>query len=361
MRKKAFINIILLGFILISSIIVFLSTTSDDIVWKNKYFNLKKITDSHALSLAGAYNEYLYNNVTDESTDAIKAKALVIANNILNNSNLGDDASNYMTETWCLRKEADAGTCTLSELCENNSDCGGIVTATITNYQHDNFWYKFLGKDQFTFEHIESVAEVINDPDKPPSDFLPIAVNGCDQNYTTPLEYDFLLSTHDEYEDYIYDSFYALSEPGGGQSSFAHFKNVINDILSGKDSFFDKDTEVTTISDVYWDDVDNDVKQVSQSFDITNFTKTPMSILVLDCGSTPTDLKVKGYLPIMMTDVWCAPDEAAIKIALDDNVSVFTEAYDLYWLKSVPSCNTTKYFRIHFEVTGGLDTTMLEK
>ncbi|MEA3553640.1 MAG: hypothetical protein U9R39_04440, partial [Campylobacterota bacterium] len=148
---------------MISSIVVFLSTTSDDIVWKNKYFNLKKITDSTALALSKSYNinQYELNPVTIAED---------VANNILDNSNLGSDASDYMTYSWCFK--GDVG-CTVSTDCSTNPECGGIVSAIITNYQHDNFWYKFLGKDQFVFEEIKSTAQILSTPLDEVDDFLP--------------------------------------------------------------------------------------------------------------------------------------------------------------------------------------------
>ena len=349
MKKKAFINIILLGFILITSVIVFLSTTSDDIVWKNKYFNLKKITDSTALALAKSYN------INQYELDPVSI-AQGVADNILNNSNLGSDASDYMTYSWCFKNPTLGIIC--SDKCGLNPECGGTVSAIITNYQHDNFWYKFLGKDQFTFEEIKSTAQVLSTPLDTVPDNLPIAVNGCTQDYPVGTEFDFMLSAHDIYTDIDNDSFFALSEPGGGQSSFAHFKNTISDILDDKESNFDLNT-TTTISNVLWDDVDNDVKQVSQSFDITTLEDTHMSIIVLDCNSTATDLKIQKILPIKLTDVYCAPNVADLESAILNGDDLFAEP-NPFWFKTVPSCNSTSYFRIHFEVTDRTNDTQLE-
>ena len=347
MRKKAFINIILIGFILITSIVVFLSTTSDDIVWKNKYFNLKKITDSTVLALAKSYN------INQYELDPVSI-AEGVADGILDNSNLGSDASDYMTYDWCFK--GDVG-CTVSADCAADTECGGIVSAIITNYQHDNFWYKFLGKDQFTFEEIKSTAQVLSLPLGYVDDFLPVAVNGCTQDYPIGTEFDFILNAFDNYTDIENISFFALSEPGGGQSSFAHFKNMITEILDDKESTFDLNT-TTTISNVLWDDIDNDVKQVSQSFDITTLEDTYMSIIVLDCNSTATDLKIQKILPIKLTDVYCAPDVVSLEAALLD--PTIDEYSTTFWLKTVPSCNSTSYFRIHFEVTDRTNDTYLE-
>ena len=351
MKKRAYINIILIGFVLIASVVVFVSTTADDVVWKNKYFNLKKITDSAAFALGNGYKENQY-----ELREDAKAAAKDIADAILNNSNLGQDASSYITYDWCF-KDGDGSTadgCPISTECSLNDDCAGTVTATITNYQHDNFWYKFMGKDQFIFDHIASRADINGGDFTTDSYFLPIAINGCDKDddefFKVGNSFDYILDAHDRYTDDNFATFYALSEPGGGQSSFAHFKNMITDILDDKKSEFDIETDITTISNVDWEDVDNDVKQVSQSFDITTLTPTNMAVLVLDCNSTATDLKVKGLLPILLTDVYCAPNVVDVEAAMANGDDLFIEPSTL-WFKTVPSCNSTSYFRLHFEVT----------
>ncbi|MEA3497585.1 MAG: hypothetical protein U9R16_00865 [Campylobacterota bacterium] len=355
MKKKAYINIILLGSMLFVAIIVFVSTTADDIVWKNKYFNLQKIVDSHASALAKGY--HVHKNEL-ESVDPV-AGARVIANNILNNSPLGAevDASDYIDDSFCFKN--DLTTCSISDECTNDSNCRGEVTATITNYQHDNFWYRFLGKDQFELD-VVAREMLLYDPNHL-YDFLPIAINGCTKDYYADgivgQEFDFILSAHDKYTDDNNTRFYALSEPGGGQSSYAHFKNMIADILDNKTSEFDLNSAITTISNVDYDDMDNDVKQVSQSFDITDLTDTEMSIVVLDCNSTAIELDFQGSLPILLTDVYCAPDEVLLETALSNGVDVFGADDYLYWAKTTPSCNSTSYFRIHFEVLEATDNT----
>ena len=350
MKKKAFINIILLGFVLVFSVVVFLATTADDIVWKNKYFNLKKITDNHAFALAGAY----HNGQENDSSDPI-GYAEIIANEILNNSNLGVDASDYITVTWYFPSDGSI----LNQLqaigsgnIQPSPSGDAYVTVTVTDYQHDNFWYRFLGKNQFEFD-LGSTVDLIWNPDVP-IDSLPIIVNGCDQDYNVGDEFDFLLGAFNIYSDMDNDNFYALGEPGEppppAQQEFSHFKNMLSKILNNDASIFSIDNNDTiSIADVEWNDINNDVKMTSQTFDITDFEPTQMSIIVADCNSTNEDIIVQKNIPIKITEVLCGDDPIQIQSDINDGVDIFAPT-QVYWKKSTPSCNSTPYFRIHFEV-----------
>ena len=348
MKKKAYINIILIGAMLIVSVVVFVSTTADDVVWKNKYFNLKKITDSTALSLAKAYNLH------QKELDPIDI-AEGIADNILDNSNLGSDASNYMTYTWCFKDN----NCTVSDKCLLDDKCGGIVTATITNYQHDNFWYKFLGKDQFIFEHIESRVQILGGPVTEASDFLPIAVNGCTQDFPVGEDFSYILKAYDLYEDYDNVGFFGLYEPSGGQSSFAHLKNMLSNILNDEDSNYNIDTDIVSVVTVESDAISNDVKQLSSEsvFDIADFDGKSMTIAVLDCNSTAANPIVKELLPVYVSDVSCALSGESDDMLNDLTGSVIT---DITWASTIPACNNTKFFKLDFTVESITNDTLLE-
>ncbi len=349
MKKKAFINVFMVGMVLVTSVIVFVSTTSDDIVWKNKYFNLKKITDSTALALAKTYN------LNQKELDPI-AIAEGIANNILNNSNLGMDASNYITYNWCFK---DDDTCTVSEKCMLDDACGGVVAATITNYQHDNFWYKFLGKDQFIFEHIESQVQLLSGPVTEASDFLPIAVNGCTRDFPVGEDFSYILKAYDLYEDYDNVGFFGLYEPSGGQSSFAHLKNMLSNILNDEDSNYNIDTDIVSVVTVESDAIANDVKQLSSEsvFDVSDFDGKAMTIAVLDCNSTAANPIVKELLPVYVSDVSCALSGESDDMLYDLTGSVLT---DITWASTIPACNNTKFFKLDFTVESVTNDTLLE-
>ncbi|MEA3553639.1 MAG: hypothetical protein U9R39_04435 [Campylobacterota bacterium] len=332
MKKKAFINIILLGFILISSVVVFVSTTADDITWKNKYFNLKKITDNSVLALAKHYNEH--NSVQD---------AQDIANGILSNSKLGRDALDYITYTWDFDSEPNS------------------VKATITNYKHKSFWYKFLGKDEFIFKSVESQAQMIDSPLEQVGNFVPLAVNGCENEYNDGDEFDFLLKAYDLYQDDDYVGFFGLYDPSGGQSSFAHLKNLVDDVIKDKTSDFDVTKDVVSIVSVLSEDINNDVKQISQSFGIDGFEKKDMTIVVLDCESTADEPVVQKLLPITMNSVACAQccKDPFMGFCMPSIICTFVDKLndltgdvfsDMIWASDSNTCNKNELFTINFEV-----------
>ena len=332
MKKRAFINIILLGFLLISSVVVFVSTTADDVVWKNKYFNLKKITDNSVLALAKHYNE---NKSVQDAED--------IANGILSNSKLGRDALEYINYTWDFDSEPNT------------------VTATLTNYKHASFWYKFLGKQEFIFKTVESQAQMIETSLTQVDNFVPLAVNGCEEEFKDGDEFDFLLKAYDLYTGDDYVGFFGLYDPNGGQSSFAHLKNLVDDVMKDKISDFDVKEDIISIVTVLSPEISNDVKQISQSFDIDGFEKKDMTIVVLDCDSTADEPVVQKLLPITMNMVACAQCckdpfmgfcMPSIVCTVMDKLNDLTGDVfsDMIWASDSNTCNKNELFSINFEV-----------
>ncbi len=346
MKKKAYVDIILIGFILLSSVLILVGTNADNITWKNKYFNLKKVTDSTALALAKHYNE---NQSEDEAEE--------IADGILDATELGVEIKSYMSYTWDFDSEPNS------------------VVATITNYRHENFWYKFLGKNEFIIENVESKANII-DP-VTANDFLPIAVNGCNQNFTPGDEFDFLLKAFDTYVTNDNAGFYALSLPGGGQSSFAHFKNVINHIIVpgnnnafriGDDQNFYIDGDEVSVATVDSSSIENDVKQVSQAFDMTKFTPINVSIAVLDCDSTAANPTLREVLQVRLNSVGCASCCTPLIFGMCFIPCIFADMLNLVtnseldsftWENGNKSCNSNALFGINLEVLNN-DTVELE-
>lgn len=341
MKKRAFINIILLGFLLISSVVVFVSTTADDVVWKNKYFNLKKITDNSVLALAKHYN---VNKSVQDAED--------IANGILSNSKLGRDALGYITYTWDFDSEPNS------------------VKATISNYKHKSFWYKFLGKDEFIFKSVESKAQMIESSLTQVDNFVPIAVNGCENELNEGEKFDFLLKAYDLYSDNDYVGFFGLYDPSGGQSSFAHLKNIVDDVMKDKISDFDVSKDVISIVTVLSPDINNDVKQISQSFGIDGFEKKDMTIVVLDCESTSDKPIVQKLLPISMNTVACAEccKDPYMGFCMPSIICTFMDKLndltgdvfsDMIWAEDSSTCNKNELFSINFEVLPQSDKTVL--
>ena len=368
MKKRAFINIILLGFLLISSVVVFVSTTADDVVWKNKYFNLKKITDNSVLALAKHYN---VNKSVQDAED--------IANGILSNSKLGRDALEYITYTWDFDSEP------------NN------VKATISNYKHKSFWYKFLGKDEFIFKSVESKVNMVNEPLTQSDNFLPIAVNGCTQEFNSGDPFSFILKAHDVYSADDNIGWFALSLPSGGQSSFAHFKNVINHMMVpgntnafrvGEDQKFymGEDNEEVTVATVESSSIENDVQQVASSFDVKKYEPNEFTIAVLDCGSTADEPILQKLIKIDLNELACAQccyvqmglpfggfgfelkcgDSIFVQMIcwmaeMFDNITdgIF-DTPDIWTTGSSNECNKANLFRIDFNVINSDTSAVLE-
>ena len=330
MQKKAFINIVLLGFVLISSVVVFIASTADDIVWENKYFNLKKITDSTALALAKHYN-------TNENID----DAETIADGILDATELGIEAKSYITYTWDLVSDP------------NN------VIVTITNYQHANFWYRFLGKDQFIFETIESKANIISTPaDELPvidevSDFMPFAINECgkDGGINPGDSFSFIYKSYDIYESSESLGFYGLTpndpEPrSGAQSDFAHFKNEVLD--------FNRITTQEYLVDTSQDSIENDAQQLASALAVHTYDD-PMdiSIALMDCASTKDNIIISNLIPVSMTNIYCGDKTTSslnIDSAFEDQSGEVFE--DITWVEWVESkdCSQSGLFRIDLDI-----------
>ena len=305
--KKAFIDQVLLGFFLVATTITFVATVSDELKARNKYTQLKQIVQTAALSSSKYY-------IKENSTTS-QAENIALA--IIDKTSLGKEVKNNITFTWDF----------------NNSP--NFVKTKIENYKQDMFWYKLLGMDSYTFDKVEAKANIIIADNKSATDFLPIAINGCNNNFQVGENYNFILKAHDEYKEDDNEGWYALSTPSGGQSSFAHFKNVIKKSITEDDTDFfrvddkdkmymdnngdhdgdgenddESDDEHITVATVDSNSIENDVKQISQSFDIKNYDK-PMtySIVALDCGSTSNNPIVKKVVKISLNKPSCAKKE----------------------------------------------------
>ena len=304
-RKKAFIDQVLLGFFLIATTITFVATVSDELKARNKYTQLKKIVQTAALSSSKYY-------IKQNSTTS-QAENIALA--IIDKTSLGNEVKNNITFTWDFNSEPN------------------FVKTKIENYKQDMFWYKLLGMDSYTFDNIEAKANIIVD-NKSATDFLPIAINGCNNNFQVGENYNFILKAHDQYEDDDHEGWYALSTPSGGQSSFSHFKDIIKKSIEDKhsDDFFrvdeednklymdddgdhdgdgkdddENDDEHITVSTVDSNSIENDIKQISQAFDIKHYDESlKFSIAVLDCNSSANEPILKDVIKVSLNKPSCA-------------------------------------------------------
>jgi len=137
--KKAFVDQILLGFVLLSGVILLVGTVTDEKLATNKVFNLKEITSNTTRILA---KHYMYNESIED--------AQAVANDLLSTTTLGQDilAQDVITYTW-------------TDTTANGQP--DVITTTIEGYAQENFWYKFMNKTSFVIPQINSSAYVTKD------------------------------------------------------------------------------------------------------------------------------------------------------------------------------------------------------
>jgi len=316
--KKALIDQILLGGMLLVIVIVFAATVSDEKAAREKVYQLKNITDTSALA-AGKY--FMDVNESQEEAEGI-------SDGILDRTTLGREVKPLHTYTW------------------DDISSPRRLTTSITGYQQSNFWYRLLDLDNFT---LEASSTAILDNGETTS-FVPIIVNGCTKTFNEGDEFDYLLRSYNMYDDEDNVGFYGVYESSGGQSSFAHLKNVITSFMNGNDSLYDFD-ENLSVSSVDSGGIANDVKQISQAFAISSFTETKMTIVEAKCGSTADNLTVERVFEVSMQGVYCGDgcDNPGINNCLltDPDGDIFT---DMDWDTSVSSCNNEDFFRINFRI-----------
>ncbi|MEA3228647.1 MAG: hypothetical protein U9P38_06230 [Campylobacterota bacterium] len=341
--KTAFIDQILISFFLIAFTIIFIGTVSDELKARTKYTKLKKIVQTAVLS---ASKYYINEDPNEENSQDI-------ALSILEQIPLGEEVKDDIVFVWDFESQP------------NN------VIATIPTYTEEFFWFRLLSFDTIEFTNISAKANIIERDLEVVNNFVPIAVNGCTQEFETGDQHDFLLKAHDLYSDQDKVGFFALYDPSGGQSSFAHFKSVVDDVMKDKDSSFDINSDTIAISTVLSEDIANDVKQVSQAFGIDGFPGKDMTIVVLDCGSTADAPIFKQLIPVKMNAVFCADCCAFMGVCMpfpmsmmcvfldmlaDETGEVFT---DIMWNTTVSSCNNNDLFRINLDILSN-STVVLE-
>lgn len=154
-RKKAIIDQVLLILFLFFALLALGATISDNMEARDKYYNLKKVTDNSALTLAKYYNTTLEYSTTEEE-EKIKSEASDINYDMLKETTLGNQVKDVITYTWSL--DTDPKT----------------VTATISNYTHQTFWLKLIGMKTLDV-NVESIVKLENI--NMSSGFAPFAIN----------------------------------------------------------------------------------------------------------------------------------------------------------------------------------------
>lgn len=317
--KKAFVDHLLLGAFLFVIVIVFVSTVNDDRVARDKIFDLKQITDT-AVRAAGTY----YIDVSEDETSAE-----TISDDILEETKLGREVTPLLSYNWDYVSNPDR------------------LVVNIQNYRHDNFWYKFLDLDSFILQ-ATSIGILDNGY---VTNFVPIVVNGCSQIFSIGDTFDYLLKSYDLYDENDNVGFFGAYDPGGGQSSFAHLKNLVKDVMDGNSSEFDLDNDLN-VSTVDSSQIANDVKQIAQSFGIAAFSDTPMSIVEAQCGSVADNLIIERVFEITMNGVYCG--DGCLNPAATNGCSLLDLSGDVFsdtaWDTAVNACNSETFFRINFRI-----------
>ncbi len=347
-NKKAFIDQIMLGFLSIIILFATVATVNDQVTAKTKYTNLLKIVQTATLSAAKHYNQSIVPNSVISQNIALE---------IVKETTLGSEVYGNIVFTWELNEEPN------------------YVKAKISNYIHPFFWLKFTGVDSTTFDLIESKANILSEVIEDVNDFAPIAVNGCNQTYNVGDDFDFLLKTNDMYDDTDNIGFFSVYKdvPGGGESSFAHFKTIIDNLMKDKEESNFNINDDVVLTSVTSDSIENDVKMLSQAFSTSKFPvegKT-MSIAILDCGSEPNNLNIKKILPIKMNAVYCNEHCCTFSMFgmcipficnfMDMMNSMTDDVFDtISWGTSVNTCNSSDLYRINFEVLDNSKQIVLE-
>lgn len=241
--KKAFIDQILLGFFLFVTVIGIGATISDNMEARDKYYNLKKITDNAVLTLA---KYYMYVEEDTSSAENIHEEMLL-------QTKLGNEIKDNITYTWDFVNEPNS------------------VKATISNYTQDTFWFKLLGLASFNL-NAESKATVVSTDSNTATSLqsagiAPFAVNDqtftignnfnityelsanwqySDKNSFFPVITDcdcdcsFILSNKFDFSSLGFDVDNCSSNSSGctthGQSEFVHYAKLLDDIYNSNQS-----------------------------------------------------------------------------------------------------------------------------
>ena len=277
--KKAFIDQILLGFVLFSAIFILIATVNDDTTARNKYYNLKKLTDTAALSAAKHYNI---------NQDTISAEN--IAKEMLNETNLGLEIVDNIVFIWDLVN------------LPNN------VIARVTNYQENLFWYRLLSLNSFNFENIESKANLVTQNLTNTNSFAPLAINECNRDdLVDKAELTFEFHSYSEFLNDDKKGFYGVTsecEDPSGNAFFAHYKNVFANPSFDEDNIFLSghtiDLESDTLCLPQTDFENPDTVDPKQLYDkLINFPiGSKLQIALLDCDSTAASINVSSLLTV---------------------------------------------------------------
>ena len=253
--KKAFIDQVFLGLFLFVTLMGIGATISDNMEARDKYYNLKKITDNAVLTLAKYYVNVEENSLAAEN----------VHQDMLSETPLGNEVKGKIVYKWDFTSKPNS------------------VTATISNYKQETFWFKFFGLASFDL-NAESKATITSvDTNKPTSTYsggiAPFAVNDqafkigntfditynlsanlkySDKNSFYPVvtncdcDCSFILSSKFDFSTLGYDTKSCNSTSAGctthGESEFGNYSKLIDDVYYSHHSInFENGTSDTPI------------------------------------------------------------------------------------------------------------------
>lgn len=349
MMKKALIDQILLGLFVIIALVGLGATVADEMEARNKYYQLKKLTDTAAYTLGSYYVDKHYEGATKTSggQDTVKSEAELISNNMLDQTKLGLEAKPLITYTWDLVSPQKT------------------VTATITGYKQNTFWYRFFDLMEFTLD-AQSVANINIREDV--GDFVPFAINLCGRDeFFFEQELSFLYKPYDIYHPNEEFGFYGLDytnpdRTDSAQSGFAHFKNEVTDFNSVNQDVYLVDSNLYDADGDFTKVIFNDAQQLASALEVHKFNDSAqapwhISIALLGCDNDKDGaLNVVNLIPVTMDKIFCGDKkttDAQIESAfMDDTGQIFSSISWVDWVES-KDCSGSGLFR--------MDLTILQK
>jgi len=277
--KKAIVGLIMIGFLLIFSSVIFIGTVSDKVAVTNKVAKIRKTLQTASLSAAKYYID-----VNTSTSDAEK-----ISRNLICQTKLGAEINSSLGFDWNLTAEPN------------------YLIVTLPSYKQDLFWFKFLGWNDKNITNMSSKANIVNV--NPTDGFAPIAINGCDKTFDTGDEISLLLGEYDYYTDTRFKHFFPLwTGESDGNSQFVDWaKDGMGEIEDG--SYTLSDDMITDFYSLAEGNIEaTDVKKLALSMGMDDFSPIVASVTILDCDSNKTNPIVKESKKVLINSIECSPD-----------------------------------------------------
>ncbi len=158
--KKAFLDQMLMGFLLIFGIVMFVATVNDEREAKNKYYDLEDVALESIKALGAEYFKNMQGNL-DGPSDTMTAICLAedTTDDLVQASTLGKDLfdNNKIRYVWRDAGTYDSNTDTYDGVPDGRPD---TITAVVDDYTKTNFWYKFLGKESFLLDGFSRAVDL---------------------------------------------------------------------------------------------------------------------------------------------------------------------------------------------------------